>query len=226
MGTERHGRSYRRCGERRCRDPLGSCGKFCREAGRRDDREAGEGRESLAEEIEVRLPFATKKTDEEIAAAALGRLAWDVSVPNDAVKVKVEKGRITLTGQVDWQYQRQAAEHDVRGLYGVVGTSNQIKNQSKGQHVEYQRRHHARPASFVVFRPEGSVDNLSRCFCGSRLDCIVPFAVKVVAKDIQFGHFLVGDFDPGGIEVFIEFGNGTIRPAVEVVAPISSTIVR
>jgi osmotically-inducible protein OsmY len=85
------------------------------------------GVKALAEEIEVRLPFATKKTDEEIAAAALGRLAWDVSVPNDAVKVKVEKGRITLTGQVDWQYQRQAAEHDVRGLYGVVGTSNQIK---------------------------------------------------------------------------------------------------
>ena len=73
------------------------------------------GVKALAEEIEVRLPFATKKTDEEIAAAALGRLAWDVSVPNDAVKVKVEKGRITLTGQVDWQYQRQAAEHDVRG---------------------------------------------------------------------------------------------------------------
>ncbi len=84
------------------------------------------GVKALAEEIEVRLPFAAKKTDEEIAAAALDRLAWDVSVPNEAVKVKVEKGRITLTGQVDWQYQRQAAEQDVRGLYGVVGASNQI----------------------------------------------------------------------------------------------------
>jgi osmotically-inducible protein OsmY len=84
------------------------------------------GVKALAEEIEVLLPFATKKTDEEIATAALDRLAWDVSVPNDAVKVKVERGRITLTGQVDWQYQRQAAEHDVRGLYGVVGASNQI----------------------------------------------------------------------------------------------------
>lgn len=84
------------------------------------------GVRGLAEEIEVRLPFDTKKTDEEIAAAALDRLAWDVSVPSDAVKVKVEKGRITLTGQVDWQYQRQAAEQDVRGLFGVVSASNQI----------------------------------------------------------------------------------------------------
>jgi osmotically-inducible protein OsmY len=80
----------------------------------------------LAEEIEVRLPFAAKKTDEEIAAAALNRLAWDVSVPADAVKVKVEKGRIALTGQVEWQFQKRAAEEDVRSLYGVVGASNQI----------------------------------------------------------------------------------------------------
>jgi osmotically-inducible protein OsmY len=84
------------------------------------------GVKALAEEIEVRLPFAAKKTDEEIATAALERLAWDVSVPSDAVKVKVEKGRITLTGQVDWQYQRRAAERDVRGLYGVLGATNQI----------------------------------------------------------------------------------------------------
>jgi osmotically-inducible protein OsmY len=84
------------------------------------------GVKALAEEIEVRLPFAAKRTDEEIAVAALDRLTWDASVPSDAVKVKVEKGRITLTGQVDWQYQRQAAEEDVRGLYGVVGASNQI----------------------------------------------------------------------------------------------------
>jgi osmotically-inducible protein OsmY len=39
--------------------------------------------------------------------------------------------RITLTGQVDWQYQRQAAEQDVRGLYGVVGASNQISIKPK-----------------------------------------------------------------------------------------------
>ena len=89
------------------------------------------GVKALAEEIEVRLPFAAKKPDEEIAAAALDRLAWDVSVPPDAVKVKVEKGRITLTGQVDWQYQRQAAEQDVRGLYGVVGASIQISIKPK-----------------------------------------------------------------------------------------------
>jgi osmotically-inducible protein OsmY len=83
------------------------------------------GVKAVAEEIEVRLPFETKRGDEDIAAAALSRLSWDVSIPRDAVKVKVEKGWITLTGEVDWHYQTQAAEQDVRGLFGVVGVSNQ-----------------------------------------------------------------------------------------------------
>jgi osmotically-inducible protein OsmY len=83
------------------------------------------GVKAVAEEIEVRLPLEKKRGDEEIAAAALGRLSWDVSVPRDAVKIKVEKGWITLTGEVDWHYQTQAAEQDVRGLLGVLGVSNQ-----------------------------------------------------------------------------------------------------
>lgn len=81
---------------------------------------------AVAEEIEVQLPFDKKRGDDEIAAATIERLAWDVSVPRDAVKVKVEKGWITLTGQVDSFYQREAAQQDVRRLFGVVGVSNQI----------------------------------------------------------------------------------------------------
>ena len=84
------------------------------------------GVKAVAEEIEVRLPIDTNRSDEEIAAAALNRLAWSVSVPRDVVKVRVEKGWVTLTGEVEWHYQKDAAEHDVRGLHGVVGVSDQI----------------------------------------------------------------------------------------------------
>jgi len=80
----------------------------------------------VAEEIEVRLPSSVKRGDEEIAAAALNRLKWNVSVPVDAVKVKVEKGRVTLTGQVAWRYQMEAAAEDVRSLFGVVSLANMI----------------------------------------------------------------------------------------------------
>jgi osmotically-inducible protein OsmY len=85
------------------------------------------GVRAVAEEIEVRLSRDVKHGDETIAAAAVERLAWDTAVPRNAVKVRVEKGWITLEGEVAWRYQRIAAEHDVRGLLGVIGLSNQIE---------------------------------------------------------------------------------------------------
>lgn len=81
---------------------------------------------AVAEELEVRLPFSVKHGDEEIASSAVNRLKWDASVPKDAVKIKVEKGWVTLTGEVDWHYQHEAAADDVRGLWGVVGIVNEI----------------------------------------------------------------------------------------------------
>jgi len=84
------------------------------------------GVKAVAEELEVRLPSDIERDDADIAEAALDRLAWDVSVPDDTVKVKVEKGLITLTGEVDWHYQKEAAKHDVGGLYGVVDVVNLI----------------------------------------------------------------------------------------------------
>lgn len=84
------------------------------------------GVKALAEEIEVRLPLHIKHGDDEIATAALNRMNWDVSVPYDAVKVKVEKGHVTLTGTVDQYYQKDAAAWDIRPLTGVTGVTNQI----------------------------------------------------------------------------------------------------
>jgi osmotically-inducible protein OsmY len=84
------------------------------------------GVKAIAEEIEVRLPYDTKRSDDEIARAAIGRFEWDVSIPRDAIKVSVEHGWITLTGEVDWHYQKDAASMDVRALFGVTGVSDQI----------------------------------------------------------------------------------------------------
>jgi osmotically-inducible protein OsmY len=81
---------------------------------------------AVAEEIEVRLPSETRRGDDEIAAAVIERLAWNVSIPRNAIKVKVEKGFVTLTGEVHSFYQKEAAQQEVRRLFGVVGVSNQI----------------------------------------------------------------------------------------------------
>jgi len=82
------------------------------------------GVKAVAQEIEVRLPVQTHRSDEDIARAALDRIAWEVSIPDDAVKIKVEEGWVTLSGEVGWHYQRDAAERVIRGLRGVVGISN------------------------------------------------------------------------------------------------------
>ena len=85
------------------------------------------GVKAVAEEIEVKLPYDVRRGDENIAGAAIERLAWDATVPPDAVEVRVEKGWVTLNGEVDWQFQKEAAAQAVRTLIGVVGVSNLIE---------------------------------------------------------------------------------------------------
>jgi len=84
------------------------------------------GVKAVAEEIEVRLPRPLKRSDEDIAGAASNALEWNVAVPYDRVKLKVEHGVVTLSGEVDWWYQNDAAEDAVRKLTGVVLVSNHI----------------------------------------------------------------------------------------------------
>ena len=84
------------------------------------------GVKAVAEELEVHLTFDMRRDDGDIAEAAVSRLSWDSAIPADAIKVKVEKGWVTLSGQVDWHYQSQAAVTAVRQLSGVVGVSNGV----------------------------------------------------------------------------------------------------
>jgi osmotically-inducible protein OsmY len=85
------------------------------------------GVKAIAEEIEVRLPSDTKHSDDEIAARAVDILKWQVGVPADRIKVKVEKGLVTLSGDVDWQFQKTEADHIVHKLTGIVDVVNQIR---------------------------------------------------------------------------------------------------
>jgi osmotically-inducible protein OsmY len=85
------------------------------------------GIKAVVNELEIRLPSFSERTDEDIARAALNALDWSTSVPSDRIKVKVSKGWITLEGNVEWQYQKAAAEKTVRFLTGVKGVSNLIE---------------------------------------------------------------------------------------------------
>ena len=85
------------------------------------------GVKAVAEEIEVKLPYDIRRGDENIAGAAIERLTWDATVPPGAIEIRVEKGWITLNGEVDWYFQKEAAAQAVRTLIGVVGVSNLIE---------------------------------------------------------------------------------------------------
>lgn len=84
------------------------------------------GVKALAVDLEVNPYGSLKRTDTDIANAVENALKWDVTVPNERIKVMVEDGWVTLEGDVDWQYQRENAEDDVQKLAGVRGVSNKI----------------------------------------------------------------------------------------------------
>jgi osmotically-inducible protein OsmY len=85
------------------------------------------GVRGIAEEIVVHPSSAFKRADEEIAERAIKFLAWDVEVPDTQIKVQVEKGLVTLTGFVAHQFQKKAAENDIRRLSGVTAILNMIE---------------------------------------------------------------------------------------------------
>ena len=84
------------------------------------------GVKAVVNDLEVHLPTSSERTDEDIAHAAVRALESHISVPRDRIKVTVSGGWITLEGDVEWQYQRQAAEAAVRNLLGVKGVINLI----------------------------------------------------------------------------------------------------
>jgi len=81
---------------------------------------------AVTDEIVVALPGESQRNDVDIARAAVNSLEWNASVPRNRVKVLVTDGFVTLDGDVDFYYQKNAAEHAVWNLMGVKGVHNQI----------------------------------------------------------------------------------------------------
>jgi osmotically-inducible protein OsmY len=84
------------------------------------------GVRALIEKIEVKFSGSYSKTNSEIATEVLNALRTRWDVPKDIIKVKVEAGWITLTGELAWNYQKEAAEEAIKNLAGVTGVTNDI----------------------------------------------------------------------------------------------------
>jgi osmotically-inducible protein OsmY len=84
------------------------------------------GVKAVANDVEVHVIQDGRRTDSAIATAAVNALSWNTQVPVNRVSVAVDHGWITLKGEVEWNFQRTAAERAVRDLLGVVGVVNAV----------------------------------------------------------------------------------------------------
>ena len=98
------------------------------------------GVKAVANEIEVRMPGTSQRTDAEIARTAFDALTWEITVPDDRIKISVSQGWVYLEGDVDWQYQRTAAEQAVHSLVGVRGVTNQVVVKPQASAAEVKSR--------------------------------------------------------------------------------------
>lgn len=98
------------------------------------------GVKAMALEIEVIPSGVHQRSDTEIALAIEHALSWNTSVPQDRVKVAVEKGWVTLKGGLDWNFQRRAVERMVRPLKGVVGITDNIQLKALPVPLKLQER--------------------------------------------------------------------------------------
>jgi len=105
---------------------IGSIGSYLQksEAERVVKRVAGV--RAVAEDLAIKLPGTAERSDADIAQSVLSGLRFNVAVPHDLIKVTVENGWVTLEGEIEWQYQRSAAENAIKYLMGVKGVTNSI----------------------------------------------------------------------------------------------------
>jgi osmotically-inducible protein OsmY len=79
---------------------------------------------AVANELEVKLPSSSERTDEEIAAAAVRAIESDALLGGKNLQIAVDSGWITVRGEVDWNFQKEDAERVLRRLWGVKGVTN------------------------------------------------------------------------------------------------------
>ena len=120
------------------------------------------GVKAIAEEIAVRLPADKKTSDDEIAGRAIDILNWRVGVPADRIAIKVEKGVVTLSGDLDGHYQKAEAAAAIQHLSGVTGVVNDIQVRAAVDLPEVKeriekalRRSAELDASRITIRSEG-----------------------------------------------------------------------
>ena len=105
----------------------GTVGSFSQRRAATDDAYDIDGVDYVEDELKVRLLTESRREDADIRGMALQILMWDSQVPAELIEVKVDDGWVTLTGDVSYQFESDAAFEDVADMLGVVGVTNNIR---------------------------------------------------------------------------------------------------
>ena len=105
----------------------GSVNSFAKKAEAEQAAKNVSGVRSVVEKIEVVFNAHDQKTDNEIATEILNVFKWHWDIPNNNINVAVVEGVVTLTGELEWNYQKDAAQKAVSNLIGVKGIMNDIR---------------------------------------------------------------------------------------------------
>lgn len=111
----------------------GTVDRFAKKLQAEDAAKNVAGVKVVVEKIEVQVGSLSKKSDNDIATEVLNALKWNWEIPSEKVKVNVEDGRIILSGEVRWNFQKEATQKAVNNLDGVKGVTNHITLQSANQ---------------------------------------------------------------------------------------------
>ena len=98
------------------------------------------GVQAIAEELQVRFASDPKTSDSEVAGRIVDLFSWNVSIPHDKITVKVERNWVTLSGTVEWNYQKQAAHAAAGHIGGVLGVTDLIAVHNTPSTVDIRER--------------------------------------------------------------------------------------
>jgi osmotically-inducible protein OsmY len=116
----------------------------------------------------VKIASFGARTDSQIAEAIKNALRWNSAVTEDKIEIKVDNGWVDLDGEVDWEYQKIAAQNNVENLLGVKGVINNIRvkptvvdtNEIKDKIAEAFHRNATIDSAAIIIESSGSLVTL------------------------------------------------------------------
>ena len=118
----------------------GHVGSYAARCAAEQAAQAVAGVQGIANDIVVKLPLASARTDPEIAAIAVMTLKHNVTVPSEDIKVIVRDGAISLEGHVDHWFEKNAAQATLSTLRGIKGIDNNLAIRRQASQPDVQAR--------------------------------------------------------------------------------------